>query len=369
MIKFFDLERQYQEIQKEIEPKLLEIFKSQYFILGPEVQALEKELAAYLNVKHAITCASGTDALLLALSVFNIAPGDEVITTAFTFFATAGSISRVGAVPVFVDIDDKTFNIDPKKIEEKITSKTKAIIPVHLYGQPAAMNEINQIAKKYNLKVIEDACQAIGAEYKGQQVGVIGDVGCFSFFPTKNLGAFGDAGLVTTNDDETARLLNSYRVHGSEKRYYHDYIGWNSRCDAIQAAVLRIKLKYLNTWAKKREATAKFYDDFFNTNLPGKVTPPFIAEATTKHVYNQYVVKAKSRDQLKAYLAEKGIGSEIYYPVPLHMQKCYLDLGYKKGDLPVTDQLTEEVLALPIFPELTDLEKQEVAAAIKSFYI
>lgn len=368
MIKFFDLERQYQEIKNEIEAKLLPIFKSQHFILGPEVEGLEKEMAEYLKVKHAISCASGTDALLLALSVYNIGAGDEVITTPFTFFATAGSISRVGAKPVFVDIDDKTFNIDPEQIKAKITPKTKAIIPVHLYGQTADMKAIKEIAEKHNLKVIEDACQAIGAEHNGDLVGNIGDIGCFSFFPTKNLGAFGDAGLVTTNDDETARLLKMYRVHGSERRYYHDYIGWNSRCDAIQAAVLRVKLKYLDTWAEKRNKTANFYTDFFVKNLKDSVTPPFIAPYTTKHVYNQYVVKAKKRDQLKEFLASKGIGSEIYYPVPLHVQKCYLDLGYKKGDLPVTDRLTEEVLALPIFPELKEEEKQEVVEEIKNFY-
>ncbi len=368
MIKFFDLERQYQPLEEEILAKIKPIFKSQGFILGSEVTAFEKEIAEFIGVKHAISCSSGTDALLLSMMIYNIGPGDEVICPAFTFFATAGSISRTGATPVFVDIDEETFNIDPAKIEEKITTKTRAIMPVHLYGQPANMKEINRIAKKHNLLVFEDACQAIGAKYEDKQVGTLSDIGSFSFFPTKNLGAFGDAGLVTTNNDETARLLKMYRVHGSEKRYYHEFIGANFRCDAIQAAVLRIKLKHLNTWAKKRQATAKFYTDFFKINLNGKVTPPVIAKETTEHVFNQYVIKAEKRDELKAFLADKGIGSEIYYPVPLHEQQCYQYLGYKKGSLPITEKLTEEVLALPIFPELLEEEKKQIIETIAEYY-
>ena len=368
MIKQLDLQRQYQQIKAEILAKFAEIAESQYFILGPEVLKFESEMAEYIGVKHAIGCSSGTDALIMALMALNIQPGDEVITTPFTFFATAGAISRVGATPVFVDIEPTFYNIDPAKIEAVITPKTKAIIPVHLYGQCADWAALQAIAKKHNLPLIEDACQAIGAKWQGQQAGTLGDMAAFSFFPSKNLGGFGDAGLITTNDDALAKTLHKIRVHGSEKRYYHDIMGGNFRIDALQAAFLRIKLRYLESWHAGRNQVADAYTQFFNTHLKDIIKTPAIAPFNTRHVFHQYVMDVPKRDELRQYLADQQISSEIYYPVPLHLQGCYQSLGYKLGDFPVSEAAAESILALPIFPELTETEISTVCQAILEFY-
>lgn len=368
MIKQLDLGRQYEQIKTEILAKFAEIAESQYFILGPEVSKFEDEMASYIGVKHAIGCSSGTDALIMALMALEIGPGHEVITTPFTFFATAGAISRVGATPVFVDIEPNFYNLDPQKIEAAITPKTRAIIPVHLYGQCANWAAIKTIAETHRLAVIEDACQAIGAKWQGQQAGTLGNIGTFSFFPSKNLGGFGDAGLVTTNDDALAKTLHKIRVHGSERRYYHDIMGGNFRIDALQAAFLRIKLRYLESWHEGRNKVAAAYTEFFETKLNEVVKTPKIAPFNDRHVFHQYVIEVPRRDDLRQYLADRQISSEIYYPVPLHLQNCYEGLGYKVGDLPVSENAANSILALPIYPELTHVEIDEITTAILSFY-
>jgi dTDP-4-amino-4,6-dideoxygalactose transaminase len=291
--------------------------------------------------------------------------GDEVITTPFTFFATSEVISLLKAKPVFVDIDSKTFNIDPDKIEDAITTKTKAVIPVHLFGQMAEMDDIEYLAEKYDLYIIEDACQAIGAEYKGRRAGSIGDTGCFSFFPTKNLGAFGDGGLITTNDEKLYEKIKLLRVHGSRKKYYHELIGHNSRLDEIQAAILRVKLKYLDNWIERRIEIAKIYSEGLKDL---DVTVPEV-KPYLRHVYHQYVIRTKHRDELQEYLSNKGIGTAIYYPLPLHLQECYKDLGYREGDLPEAEKASKEVIALPMWPELTNEEVNYIVESIREFFL
>jgi len=363
-IPFVDLKAQYKTIKDGVNKAIQEVLESQAFILGAKVEELEEKIAAYSNTKHGIGVASGSDALLLALMAIEIGSGDEVITTPFTFFATAGSISRLGAKPVFVDIDPKTYNIDPYLIEAKITSRTKAIIPVHLYGQCADMDPILEIAKRYNLYVIEDAAQAIGSKYKDKKAGSMGHLGCLSFFPTKNLGAYGDAGMVLTYDDALAEKVRILRVHGSKPKYYHSMIGLNSRLDSIQAAILIAKFKYIDEWNEARRQNAKTYNILFEgTNL---VTP--YEEFFNYHIYNQYIIKVDGRrDELRDGLKEAGVFTEIYYPVPLHLQKCYSNLGYKSGDLPVAEESANRTLALPIYPELTQEQQEQVVKVICEF--
>lgn len=359
-VKLLDLQAQYLPLRAEIRRAIDEVCDTQQLILGPHVEKFEKALASYCGTKHAIGVSSGTDALLCSLMAIGIEPGDEVICPSFTFFATAGCISRLGAVPVFVEIDPQTFNIDPAKIEAKITSKTKAIMPVHLFGQMASMDAINAIASKHNLKVIEDAAQAIGAKRDGKPACSWGFAGCLSFYPTKNLGAFGDGGAICTNDDKFAEVCRKMRVHGSGHTYYHEMVGGMFRLAAIQAAVLTIKLPHLNSWHEARRRHAAIYNAMFEGS---KVTAPKI-EPHNHSVYNQYVIRVPDRDRVKAALSEKGIGCAIYYPLPLHLQPCFKNLGYKQGDLPITEQACHDVLAIPVYPELEESHVKFVAEQI-----
>ena len=363
MIPILDLKRQYNQIGKEIEKEVTEVLRSGCYILGPHNKALESELADYVDVKHAVGLNSGTDALHLALRALDIGDGDEVISVAFTFVATTEAIGIVGAKPVFVDIDADTFNIDVEKIENAITPKTKAIIPVHLYGQPCNMEVIMDIAKRHNLYVIEDCCQAIGATFKGKMVGSFGDAGCFSFFPTKNLGAMGDGGLLTTNSQMIKDRVIGLRNHGGAIRYYHDEIGVNSRLDEVQAAILRIKFKHIDEWNKKRRENAYRYNELFK-NCADIQTPKELDD--TYCVYHQYTVKIPNRDEVHKMLTEAGIGAMLYYPVPLHLQKVHECLGVGEGSLPVTEENTHVVISLPMFPELTKEEQKQVAETLIS---
>ena len=364
-VPFFDITRQNQALKKELDAAIAEVVSSGRFILGETVASLEKELAAYCGAKYALGVASGTDALHLALKACGVKQGDEVITAPFTFVATAEAIAYCNAKPVFVDIEPKTFNIDPEKLEKKITKKTKAILPIHLYGQSCEMDKITQISTKYNLKVIEDCAQAIGAEYDGKKVGSFGDAGCFSFFPTKNLGCFGDGGAITTNDDKIYAELKALRNHGSRKSYHYDIVGHNSRLDALQAAILRVKLPHIGTFSHNRAKNSGLYRQSLSKNH--KVTLPF-EHPKAKHVFNQYTIRAKERDALHGFLKEKGVGAMIYYPLSLHLQKAFASLGYEPGDFPESEAAQNEVLSLPIFPELAKNEIEEVCAAINEFY-
>lgn len=362
-IKQLDLNAQYQSIKDEIKKAIDRVLEKQAFILGEEVELLEKEVASFCNAKYAVSVASGSDALFLALESLKVGKNHEVITTPFTFFATAGAISRCGAKPVFVDIDSKTYNIDPGKIEKAITKNTKAIIPVHLFGQCADMDPISALAKKHNLKIVEDAAQSIGAKYKGKDAGTMGDAGALSFFPSKNLGGYGDGGMILTSDPSTAENLRDLRVHGSKDRYIHHTIGYNSRLDALQAVVLRVKLKYLDRWNKARVECALRYNGLFKG--VDIITP--YAEPHNLHVYHQYSIRVKNRDDLAKFLTQKKIGAAVYYPLPLHLQQCYRDLGYKQGDFPVSEKVCKEILALPIYPELTQDKQEIVAGAIREW--
>jgi len=363
-VPLLDLKAQYATIKKEILAAISEVLESQVCIGGPKVAELEKKIAQISDCKFAVGASSGTDAILNSLMSLDIGAGDEVITTPFTFFATVGCIARVGAKPVFVDIDPKTFNIDPALIESAITKKTKAIMPVHLFGQTAEMDPIMEIAGKYNLAVIEDAAQSITSTYKGRKAGSIGTVGCFSFFPSKNLGGVGDGGMVVTNDEKLYKRLVIMRNHGSEPKYYHKYVGGNFRLDPIQAAALLVKLPYLDKWSEARRQNAVYYDKKFAGTI---VKTPYISPDCIT-IYNQYCIRVPERDGLVAHLKEKGVGCEIYYPVPMHLQECFKHLGYKQGDLPEAEKTAKEVLAIPIYPELTDEMKDYVAGTILSFY-
>jgi len=363
-LQMVDLLTQYDSIKDEIDNAVLNVIRSGQYILGKEVKQLEDEITKYLNCKHAVGCASGTDALQIALMALNIGPGDEVITTSFTFVATAETIALLGAKPVYVDIRERDFNIDPGKIEDAITERTKAIIPVHLYGHPAPMDEIMAIAGKHNIPVIEDTAQAIGAGYNGVKVGTIGAFGCISFFPSKNLGAYGDGGMIITNDDALAEKVRMITNHGSRQRYYHSEIGVNSRLDTVQAAILLVKLKYLDGWNENRRAAAERYSALLQ-DLPVK-TP--IELPGNYHIYHQYTIRCEKRDAFAGYLKEKNIPHAIYYPIPLHLQEAYSYLGYTKGDFPVTEKLTEKVLSLPMHPELTDEQQISITNVIKEFY-
>jgi dTDP-4-amino-4,6-dideoxygalactose transaminase len=363
-VPLLDLKAQYATIREEVLRAIGDVCESQYFALGPPVSEFEERIAQYIGCKYAVGVSSGTDALLVSLMAADIKPGDEVITTAFSFFATAGSIVRLCAKPVFVDIDADSYNIDTFCIEEKITAKTKAIIPVHLYGQPAKMKEIVKIAKKHNLVIIEDAAQAIGANANGVKCGNFGTYGCFSFYPTKNLGAFGDGGLVTTNSEPLAEKLRSLRDHGQKPRYYYNMVGGNFRLDSIQAAVLNVKLMYLDKWNEKRRQNAAIYNNLFADSI---VKAPKI-DSGNFCTYHQYTVAVPHRDDLHKFLSDNKIGSAIFYPKPLHLQKCFNYLGYSQGDLPVTERVCEEVLSVPIYPELSREQIEYVARTILSFY-
>ena len=363
-VPLLDLKTQYAGIKDEIDRAIAEVCESQLLCLGPAVEQFEQKIAAYCSCEHAIGVSSGSDALLVSLMALEIKPGDEVITTPFTFFVTAGAVSRLGARPVFVDVDPDSYNIDTECIEEKITEKTRAIIPVHLFGQVAQMKPIMEIAKRHKLAVIEDACQSIGATQDGVKCGAIGDLGCFSFYPTKNLGAFGDGGLVTTNRPNLAQKVKILRDHGQNPRYFYKVIGGNFRLDGIQGAVLNVKLKHLDKWSEKRRNNAMIYDKFFAGTI---VKHPKI-EPNNVSIYHQYTVRVPKRDQLQKYLAENGISSAVFYPEPLHLQECFVQLGYKKGDLPVAEKLCDEVLSLPICPELSDEQIEYVAETVLKFY-
>lgn len=371
-VPLLDLKLQYQSLQKELDSAVLRVSASQAFILGVEVEKFEKNVAAYLHVKYALGVSSGTDALLLALMAIDIKPGDEVIVPTYSFFATAGVVSRLNAVPVFVDVDDKTFNINVKEVMSKITSKTKAIIPVHLYGQSADMAPLMDLAKRRNIAVIEDGAQAIGVQYRdGTYVGSFGAIGCFSFFPSKNLGAYGDAGLVTTNDEAMYEKLKMLRVHGSKIKYYHQFVGGNFRIDALQAAVLDVKLPHLDSWSQKRRENARLYRSLFLQYSLDVRLPEAIYESSgvkNYHIYNQFIIRVKRRDELKAYLTRKSIGTEIYYPVPFHKQDCFAALPTSSDAYPVSDEAASTSLALPIFPELTDQQIRYVVESIAEFY-
>jgi dTDP-4-amino-4,6-dideoxygalactose transaminase len=361
-IPLLDLKAQYEPIRDEIRAALDRVLESQHFILGPEVAALEREVAAYSQCKFGIGVSSGTDALLVALMAIELKPGDEVITSPYTFFATAGAISRLGGTPIFVDIEPGTFNIDAMKIESKISSRTRAIIPVHLFGRMANMDALMNIASTHGLHVIEDAAQAIGSEYHGRRAGSIGQLGCFSFYPTKNLGGFGDGGMVTTNDAALAERVRMLRVHGYRSKYHNAIVGGNFRLDEIQAAILRVKLRHLDQWTEGRRQNAALYREL----LPSDVSlPP--DDLQGRHIYNQFVIRYGDRDGLMKRLNERGIGSEIYYPVPLHLQDCFKSLGGKAGNFPQSESASRETLALPIYSELTRDAVSYVARTIRDF--
>ena len=370
-VPLLDLKAQYAAIKNEIDSAVADVFESQYFIGGPLVAECEKAVAAYSNCAHGVGVASGTDALLVSLMAGNIGPGDEVITSPYTFFATGGSVSRVGAIPVFVDIDPTTFNIDPALIEQRITERTKAIIPVHLYGQMAEMDPIMALAERHGLVVIEDAAQAIGSEYKGKRAGSIGDFGCFSFFPSKNLGGAGDGGMVVTNQQRRAERLAILRNHGAKPKYYHAFIGGNFRLDALQAAVVTVKLRHLDNWTAARQSNAARYDRLFaDAGLTGRggnneLILPRIA--TDRHIFNQYVLRVPRRDELREFLRKRDVGNEVYYPVPLHLQACFSNLGYKERDCPESAKAAAETIAIPVYPEVTDEQAAYVVGCIAEF--
>lgn len=379
-VPLLDLKAQYAKIKEELEEAIKRVFDHQQLILGPEVGELESEIASYCKVKYAVGCASGSDALLLALMALGIGSGDAVITSPYSFFATAGSIARLGAIPVFIDIDPDTYNIDPNQVDDYLSGKShyysqgpfpspsqvKAIIPVHLFGQCADMDAIMEIAARYQVPVIEDAAQAIGAEIRSQRAGSIGAIGCFSFYPSKNLGGAGDGGIITTNDEKLAERVRILRVHGGERKYFHSLIGCNSRLDTLQAAILRVKMKYLDSWTEARRRNALRYFQLFNEADSRYARLPIEMEGY-RHVYNQFVIRVDNRDQLKAYLKERGIGTEVYYPLPLHLQECFNYLMYKEGALPESERASKETLAIPVYPELTEEMQQYVVDSILSF--
>jgi dTDP-4-amino-4,6-dideoxygalactose transaminase len=375
-VPFFDLKPQFRTIEQEIRSAMDEVFKTQQFIMGPQIEKLEEAIAGYCSTRYAVGVASGSDALFLALLALGVGPGNEVLLPPFTFFATAGSVSRAGALPVFVDIDPKTYNIDPGRIEAKVSPKTRAIIPVHLYGQCADMDPILEIARAKSLFVIEDAAQALGAEYRpgtprpARRAGQMSHAGCFSFFPTKNLGAYGDAGMVVTDDPQLADRMRVLRVHGSKPKYYHKQIGINSRLDTLQAAILLAKFRHLEEWTERRRKLAENYTSLFrdlSVSIPGFELPGVQFE--NRHIFHQYVIRGPRRDSLRQFLKEAGVGTEIYYPLPLHLQECYSPLSGRRGDFPASESAAEETLALPIYPELTEDQQLYVVDRVKAFYL
>jgi len=379
-VPLLDLKAQYQAIKPEVDRAIAEVMESQHFILGPSVERCERAIAQYCNCHYAVGVSSGTDALLVCLMAEDIGRGDEVITTPYTFFATAGSIARVGATPVFVDIDPVTYNLDPAQIAPKITERTKAIIPVHLYGQMADMEAVMPVAEKHRLIVIEDAAQAIGAERGGRRAGSVGHYGCFSFFPSKNLGAAGDAGMVVTNDAERAAKIVRLRAHGSKPKYYHRVIGGNFRLDALQAAVVSAKLRHLDDWTAARQRNARRYDELFAKSglkvadsskrlSKGDLNVILPSVAAGRHIFNQYVIRIRERDRLRSALGGRGVSTEIYYPVPMHLQECFAYLGHKPGAFPESESAAGETLALPIYPELSDAQAHHVVDSIRDAFL
>ena len=370
MIPLLDLQAQYAKIQPEIEREVARVFASQRFIMGPDVEKLEREVAAYCGARFGVGCASGSDAILLALKALGVGPGDEVLTVPYTFFATAGYVVHSGAQPVFVDVSADTFNMDVSLVEAALDRhpKVKVIMPVHLFGACADMDTLLEIARRRGLAVVEDAAQSIGAEYKGRRAGSMGAINCFSFYPGKNLGAFGDAGMMTTDDEALDARLRALRQHGGVTRYVHEWVGWNSRLDALQAAVLSVKLKYLDEWTEARRANAALYERLFAAaGMP--VVTPVVAGYATRHVMNQFVIRCLSRrDELRSHLAEREIGCEVYYPIPLHLQACFAYLGYRPGSFPVSEQLAKQTLALPVHPQLTVEDVERVAEVVGEFY-
>ena len=369
-VPLLDLQAQYETIRDEVRRAVDRVFESQHFVLGAEVQALEEEIARYAQTKFAIGCASGSDALLLALMSCGVGAGHEVITTPFSFFATGSAIARLGARPVFVDIDEHTFNLDPSLVAAAMTEHTRAIMPVHLYGQCAEMDPLIELTQPRGIPIIEDAAQAIGAEDRRRRAGSIGAIGCFSFYPSKNLGGAGDGGMLVTDDIEHARRLHLLRVHGEETKYHHKVIGLNSRLDALQAAVLRAKLPHLEEWTTGRQRKAQQYELMFvDAGLAEQIEVPYV-RSNTRHIFHQFVVRVRDgrRDALREHLRERGVGTDVYYPVPLHLQECFAYLGYKEGDLPVAERAAKETLALPVYPELTDEQQDYVVNAIAEFF-
>lgn len=367
-VPLLDLKAQFAPMRAEVLEAITRVCDAQQFILGPEVEGLERELAAFLDIPHAIGVSSGTDALLAALMALDIGPGDEVVTTPFSFFATAGSVARLGARPVFVDVDASTFNIDAARLESAITSKTRAIVPVHLFGQSADMHAILAVGASRSVPIVEDAAQAIGTKYRNSIVGGLGAIGCFSFFPTKNLGTFGDGGLVTTRDAGLARKIRAIRQHGGEVKYHHDSVGGNFRLDALQAAILRVKLPHLSAWTRARQRNAERYDTMFAAaGLVGVIRLP-ARSADSTHIFHQYVIRTPERDRLRSYLHDRGVGTEVYYPLPLHLQPCFRELGYAPGAFPEAEAAAREVLALPIYGELTEAQQAWVVEAIREFF-
>ena len=368
-VPLLDLQAQHRQIREEVLAEIVRVVDSQKFIMGEDVKKLEQDIAPYCGCKYAIGCASGSDALMLALMALDIQPGDEVLTTPYSFFATAGAISRVGAVPVFADIEEETFNLDVQRAVEALAAhpRIRAMIPVHLFGGCADMDPMVKMAAERGIPIVEDAAQSIGSEYQGRRAGSIGEIGCFSFFPSKNLGAYGDGGIVTTNDAALAERLAALRVHGSKKKYYHQWIGVNSRLDALQAAVLRVKFRYLDGWSEGRQKNAGIYRTLL-AKLSVPVIPAQPAAYQTRHIYNQFVIRSERRDALQSHLKKQGIGSEVYYPLPLHLQECYRFLGHKPGDFPVSEKLAAESLALPIHSELAFEDIEYVCESIRGFY-
>lgn len=371
-IPSFDLKRNYARVDKEIKEVIERVLSSQHFIMGPEVSAFESEVASYLGVPHAVSCASGTDALLLALMALGVKPGDEVVTTPFSFFATASCVTRLGARPVFVDVEPDTFNISMDGVLRALTGRTKAVIPVHLFGQMCALETLEKELRARKVAIVEDCAQAFGAhrtvDGKIMRAGAWGDFGCFSFFPTKNLGAYGDAGMATCASDRHGDSLARLRVHGAVTTYVHEEVGINSRMDALQAAILQVRLRHIETWIEERREVARRYDlMFLERDLLGRITPPTEAPGN-RHTYHQYVIRAERRDELHRFLADRGIVTRIYYPLSLHMQPCFASAGCKEGDMPVSERLCREVLALPMFPELTCDEQERVVSEIAAFY-
>jgi dTDP-4-amino-4,6-dideoxygalactose transaminase len=368
-IPLLDLRAQYATIHEEVERAVAAVMESQKFILGEDVGLLEREIADYCGTKHAVACAAGSDAVLLALAAAGVGPGDEVLTVPYTFFATAGYIVHAGAKPVFTDVEPATFNMDVDQARCMLERHpgTRAMVAVHLFGGCAKMEPILEMAAARGILVIEDAAQAIGAEYNGRRAGSMGAAGCFSFFPSKNLGAFGDGGIVTTNDDAMAERLRALRVHGSTRKYYHEYVGYNSRLDTLQAAILRVKLRHLDEWSEARGRNGRLYRELFAASGAPVLTPEPGAHQT-RHIWNQFVIRCARRDELRRYLAEHGAGTEVYYPVPLHLQPCFAGLGYRSGDFPVSEQLAGETLALPVYPELAREDIEQVVALITEFY-
>lgn len=365
-VPLLDLQSQYALLRNELREAVERVMESQRFVLGDEVRKLEASIAAYTDTKHAIGCASGSDALLLALMALDVSHGDEVITTPFTFFATAAAITRLGACPVFVDIDPATYNIDASRVEAAITSRTKAIMPVHLYGQCAEMDPLITAGEQHDIPVVEDAAQAIGATDRGDKAGSIGEIGCFSFYPTKNLGGAGDGGLLTTNDDELAQRLRRLRTHGGANEYEHSEVGINSRLDELQAAVLNVKLPHLDQWSNERAGKAAVYDELLD-DVPFELVTPSLRD-DSRHIYHQYVIRVpQHRDALREHLKAHGVGTKVYYPIPLHRQECFAYLGYREGEFPESERAARETLALPIYPELTQTQQAYVAETIANF--